>query len=140
MGAAVMTPADRLEIHELVNLYGHIVDDRQWGRVVELFTDDALFDASGADGIVVTGWRAIAEHWADPATRHPLAHHATNIVIGARDGESVAVTFKGLGVGYRGRVGSLVYRAAVVPGPDGWRFARLSAYLRRPPHDEGASP
>jgi hypothetical protein len=133
-----MTPADRLEIHQLVNLYGHVVDERQWGRVAELFTDDALFDASEAGGSVLTGWRAVAEHWADPATRHPLAHHATNIVIGARDGESVAVTFKGLGVGYRGRVGTLVYDAAAVPAPGGWRFARLSASLRRPPHDAGS--
>jgi len=134
----LITLADRMEIHELINLYGHVVDERQWERVAELFTDDALFDASEAGGMVVTGWRAVADHWADPATRHPLAHHATNIVIGACDGESVTVTFKGLGVGYRGRVGTLVYHAVAVPGPGGWRLARLSAHLRQPPPDAGS--
>jgi len=30
--------ADTLAIHELLALYGHVIDERAWARVEELFT------------------------------------------------------------------------------------------------------
>src|SRR5437870_3274792 len=35
---------DRLAIHELISLHGHLSDDRQFSRFKELFTDDIVYD------------------------------------------------------------------------------------------------
>ena len=47
MVKSVMLDAhDRLAIHELVNLYGIVIDERDWARVPELFTADVVYDMS----------------------------------------------------------------------------------------------
>lgn len=33
-------------IHELIALHGHVVDDRDWGRLDEVFADDVVFDVA----------------------------------------------------------------------------------------------
>lgn len=123
---------DHLALHHLAALYGHIIDERDFDRASELFTEDAIYDLREMGGPVIQGWQAIAFHWGRRETRHPLAHHATNIVIKPEieDGK-VGVIFKGLGVGYRGRVGSLVYRAEAVKTSAGWRFCQMAPSLRQ---------
>jgi SnoaL-like domain len=127
--SVVFTVENRLDVHELVARYGHVLDENQFDRAHELFTDDAVFDGTAAGGATIQGWRAIAEHWSDPQTRHPLAHHATNVVLEPNPDGSITVVFKGLGVGYRGRVGTLVYRGSAVRTTSGWRFGSLAARL-----------
>jgi hypothetical protein len=127
----VLTPDDRLAIHELIGLYGLIIDERQFTRTHELFTDDAIYDVSDFDSGVHVGWKNIAQMWRESEGQHPLAHHATNIVV-TEDGGTVRVISKGLGVGTKGKVGSLTYRDVVVKGPNGWRIAERVATLRRP--------
>jgi hypothetical protein len=61
--------------------------------------------------------------------RHPLAHHATNILIEVVDGE-ITVLSKGIGM-YRDLVGSTVYRDRLRKTPQGWRIARRVAAKRR---------
>ena len=39
--------ADRLELHELPGRYGDAIDDRNWDRLRQIFTDDAVFDLTG---------------------------------------------------------------------------------------------
>jgi hypothetical protein len=121
---------DQLALHRLVALYGHVIDEQDFGRASDLFTDEAIYDLSEMGGPTLRGWRAIAAHWSRPDIRHPLAHHATNVVVDDHDGE-VGVIFKGLGVGYRGRVGSLVYRTKAVKTPAGWRFSHITPSLRQ---------
>ncbi len=36
--------ADRLAIHELLALHGHLMDDGQFDRLGELFTSDVVYD------------------------------------------------------------------------------------------------
>ena len=71
---------------------------------------------------------------------HPLAHHATNIIVSEDPDGTVRVLSKGLGVGPNGRVGSVVYRDVVVRTSAGWRFAArtgraaaTSAQAHQPP-------
>jgi hypothetical protein len=123
--------ADILAIHQLLALYGHVLDERQWTRVEELFTADAIYDMRDFDMGVVQGAQAIRELW-QASKQHPLAHHATNIVIERDVDGTVRAISKGLGVGNRGAVGSVVYRDIVRPTPSGWRFASRTAVLRRP--------
>jgi hypothetical protein len=65
-------------------------------------------------------------------TRHPLAHHATNVVVTEDADGTVRVLSKGAGVGAGGRVGSVTYRDIAVRTPDGWRIAERVVVLRRP--------
>ena len=39
--------ADRLELHELPGRYGDAIDDRNWDRLRQVFTEDAVFDLTG---------------------------------------------------------------------------------------------
>lgn len=122
---------DILAIHQLLALYGHIIDEREWGRVGELFTATALYDMSEFGLGVVRGATAIRDLWSRPDAVHPLAHHATNIVVSEDPDGTVRVLSKGLGVGPNGRVGSVVYRDVVERTPQGWRFASRKGELRQ---------
>jgi len=122
---------DTLAIHELLALYGHIIDAREWQRVDELFTATARYDMREFGLGLVEGAAAIRELWSRPDAMHPLAHHATNIVVSTNADGTVQVLSKGLGVGPNGRVGSVVYHDVVERTHAGWRFAARSAVLRR---------
>jgi SnoaL-like domain len=121
---------DILAIQQLLALYGHIIDEREWARVDELFTPSSTYDMTAFGLGVVQGAGAIRELWSRPDAAHPLAHHATNIVISTDADGTVRVLSKGLGVGSGGRVGSVVYRDVVVRTAAGWRFASRKAQLR----------
>jgi hypothetical protein len=123
--------ADILAIHQLLALYGHVIDGREWSRVGELFTADAVYDMSDFGLGVAQGAVAIRERWSRPDASHPLAHHATNIVISEDPDGTVRVLSKGLGIGSNGRVGSVVYRDIVTRTAEGWRFAERKAQVRR---------
>jgi hypothetical protein len=122
---------DILAIHELLALYGHIIDEREWSRVGELFTASSVYDMSEFGLGVVHGAQAIGELWSRPDAMHPLAHHASNILVSEDADGTVRVLSKGLGLGRNGRIGSVVYRDVVERTQAGWRFAARTAYLRR---------
>jgi hypothetical protein len=123
--------ADILAIHELLGLYGHIIDAREWHRVEELFTPDCTYDMREFGLGVVHGAQAVAALWAAPEAMHPLAHHATNIIVSEERDGRVRVLSKGLGVGPNGRVGSVTYRDTLIRTSAGWRFATRTGELRR---------
>jgi len=123
--------ADILAIHQLLGQYGHIIDEREWHRVSELFTATALYDMSEFGLGVVRGAAAIGALWGRPDAQHPRAHHASNIVVSEDPDGTVRVLSKGLGVGPNGRVGSVVYRDVVERTPAGWRFVSRKGQLRR---------
>ena len=122
---------DQLAIHQLLSLYGHIIDEREYSRSHELFTDDVRYDVSDFDAGVHVGIDAIVALWR-ASDRHPLAHHATNVVITVTADSTVQVTSKGLGVLADGRTGSVVYRDIVVETGQGWRIKQRIALRRRP--------
>jgi hypothetical protein len=134
----VLEARDTLAIHELLALYGHIIDERQWARADELFTARTVYDMREFGLGIVQGTAAIRELWSRPNAAHPLAHHATNILVSVDPDGTVRVLSKGLGVGANGRVGSVVYRDVVERTPQGWRFASRTAHLRRE-HDGGVN-
>ena len=65
---------DRLFVYELLALYGHLVDDRAFGRFDEIFTSDAVFDLRPYGGLCHRGLDAI-QTMMRTSTEHPLAHH-----------------------------------------------------------------
>lgn len=134
----MLTIEDKLAIHDLISLYGHIIDERQVTRTHELFTDDAVYDVTDFNAGCFVGWEQIAQTWRESEGKHPLAHHATNVLI-TEDGDgTVRVVSKGIGLRPDGRVGSVTYTDVVVKVAQGWRIRERIAVLRRadriPPH------
>ena len=126
---------DRLAIHELLALYGHLVDERRWDELDQVFVPDVVYDATDFDMPVTRSLHDLVTEWTSEAgmTRHPLAHHTTNIVV-LEDGDgTVRVLSKGVGVGAGGRVGSVTYRDVAVRTAAGWRLASRTVALRRAP-------
>ena len=124
--------ADRLAIHELFGLYGHIIDERRWSEMELVFTDDVTYDPTDFGHEITTSLDALRTHWTSDLSMHPLAHHATNIVISEDADGTVRALSKAIGVGVKGRVGSGVYRDIVVKTDAGWRLQYRRAELRRP--------
>lgn len=125
--------ADIIAIQQLLSLYGHLVDEKEWDRLDELFTDDLVFDATDFGSPVtrgITGPEGIRHSWMT-TDQHPLAHHATNVVVTRDEDGTMRVLSKGIGVGGKGRVGSVVYRDIVRKEAKGWRIAHRVATRRR---------
>jgi ketosteroid isomerase-like protein len=128
-----MDAADVLAIHELMASYGHVIDERQWSRIHELFTDDVTYDVSDVGLGVMHGIEAVRELWAADTARHPLAHHVTNVVVHEGTDGTARVESKIVGIGKDGRAASFTYRDVVRRGDDGrWRMTERVITLRRP--------
>lgn len=131
-GRHALPVADRLEIHELLARYGHLLDERAFDRLGEVFTEDVRYDATDFGEPVWVGLAELIEAMR-AGRRHPVAHHATNVVLGVpRPDGSVPALSKGPGVGRNGRVGSATYSDLLVATSAGWRIAARSVTLRRP--------
>ncbi|MEE4190851.1 MAG: nuclear transport factor 2 family protein [Halieaceae bacterium] len=128
-----LTLEDRLDIYELIARYGHLIDERRFGQLGEIFCEDATFELLGFDEAPGDTSRcdglADITRMMEQSQQHPLGHHATNVVVEA--GDPVRVISKGIGVGHGGKVGSVVYRDCVRRTELGWRIAERVCELRR---------
>ena len=127
----MLSVEDQLAIHQLISLYGHIIDEREFSRSHELFTQDVRYDVNDFEAGVHVSIDAIVALW-QVSDRHPLAHHATNVVITQEMDGTTRVVSKGIGVLPNGKVGSVVYKDIVVKTPQGWRIKDRIALRRRP--------
>ena len=107
---------DRLSIHELVSLHGHLMDDGAFERFVELFTPDVEYDVSSMGRGELVGITAVAQAAQAMGDRNPLGHHVTNVVIVASGGSEASVRSKG-----HRRPGGRVRGLGGVRGPGGPR-------------------
>jgi 3-phenylpropionate/cinnamic acid dioxygenase small subunit len=127
---------DLIEIQMMLALYGHILDERDWNALDQVFTEDIVFDASDSGLGVVRGIPALVEVWKEPFDGHPLGHYMTNVVITEDDDGTVRARSKHLGT----RVGSITlmtYTDVVRKTPAGWRLAERVAKVqhRVPTHE-----
>jgi hypothetical protein len=92
--------SDRLQIHELVALHGHLMDAGRLddADLAQLFTADVRYDVSALGGTVLVGVAAIREASLLLGSGNPVAHLVTNIVVQPEDdGDSAIVCSKGIG-------------------------------------------
>jgi len=118
-----LEPKDVLAIQDAINLYGHVLDDRRWPDLDQVFTEDAVLDFSALGLPVLNGVDAVrATFSAYP--NPPIAHHTTNVVVSSEGGQARAVS-KGLMLLPNGTIASWVYRDVFIKVPSGsWRIAR----------------
>ena len=122
---------DRLSIHELISLHGHLTDNRQYERLRHLFTDDAAYDVSAYGFGVVQGLEALTELFVQRPGDQPVGHHVTNVVVGPGDGSMARVRSKGLAVMADGTAGTVTYDDVVVRTEAGWRVSRRTVIPAR---------
>ncbi|MGH3350498.1 MAG: nuclear transport factor 2 family protein [Nocardioides sp.] len=119
-----LTTTDRVAIHELVSLHGHLADDRRAGDLGLLLTPDASYDVTAYGLGVVRGLPALIELFSSAPGEQPVGHHVTNVVVTedpVRD-DRARVRSKGFSVMADGRAGTVVYEDDVSLTVDGWRI------------------
>ena len=81
-----MNNDDIVEINQVMGLYAHVIDGKQWHRLDELYTDDGVFDLTGLMGrrLRFEGIDAIKGFLTSMPM--PLAHIATNTYVFEEDG------------------------------------------------------
>jgi len=126
-----MDVADRLEIEGVLALYGHLVDGQAWDRFDEVFTDDAVFDATVLQLPRLSPLSSIKEGFASMS--HPVAHLTTNVVVErAATADEASVSSKFLCPLRGGKVLTGVYRDTVARTSGGWRIRERNVTVLRP--------
>jgi hypothetical protein len=125
-----LTTQDRLAIHELVALHGHIADDRTPDLLDRLLTEDAVYDLERYGMGTVRGLPALRALFEQAPGEQPLGHHVTNIVVTGQPDGTARVRSKGLAVMASGAAGTVIYDDHVVPTPAGWRIAHRTVLPR----------
>lgn len=122
---------DVVAIQQLYALYGHVMDDRDWDRLPDVFTDDCVFDATALGVPLMEGLAAVAAT-TESSPMTPLGHHVTNVLVEECSGDSARVRAKALGTYGRGRAFSGDYVDTLAHTSRGWRISRR---INRPPAD-----
>jgi 3-phenylpropionate/cinnamic acid dioxygenase small subunit len=128
-----MHATDIIEIHQLLGLYGHVLDAHDWDRLDELFTRDAVLDYTGVRAPrIFHGLDEIRDFFRD--ANHPSAHHVTNIVVLEVDDEvrvhsKFFVPYTRASHTPRRWYGG-DYHDVVVATSGGWRFRQRSCTRR----------
>jgi hypothetical protein len=117
----VLATEDVVAIHELLAMYGHIIDARQWDRLDEVFLPDFAFYSS--TGAVYSSLDELRAYWQGGEVQHPAGHHVTNIVLTHVDDHHVDGLSRGLYVLADSRVITAEYRDVIRRTDDGWRLA-----------------
>ena len=126
-----MDSADRLELHELPGRYGDAIDDRDWDRLDQIFTDDAVFDLTDLGSLRLEGLPEI-KRYMDEDANHPRTHMMTNIYVDETP-EGAKLRFRIVALLPERRVGTASYYDDVVKTPAGWRVKHRVITLRRRP-------
>ena len=134
-----LSAQDRLAVHELIALHGHLVDDRRSDELARLLTEDAVYDLEDYGMGVVAGLPALRRLFEEAPGEQPIGHHVTNVMITEHADGAARVRSKGLAVMADGRAAPVVYSDRVVRTPDGWRIAHRKVIAREGAGGEGAA-
>jgi len=125
--------ADRLAIHELIALYGHLADAGEFDRMDEVFTADVVHNLESFGLGTVQGLDALRAIAIAVGVKNPVGHHVTNIVVTPVDFDVAHVRSKGIGIMADGTCGSVTYDDVVRREPVGWRIVNRRVTPRRTP-------
>lgn len=122
----MLTPADHIEIREVLADYGHIVDDHDWDRAEDVFMPDVVFESNNGE-MVLNG---ISDIVATFRGRNMYAHVTTNTTLRQNSDGTVSAHSKFLGFPNEGPPVTGDYRDQLVRTAAGWRLAHRSAEIR----------
>jgi SnoaL-like domain len=114
---------DLLEIHNVLALWGHVLDNRDWDRLSDCLTEDAEYD-SPFFGFHGSGYANVLALLRD-GKHTAVAHHCTNVLIEPGAGpDERNVRSKGIGVREDGTISSVTYVDKFRRTPAGWRITK----------------
>lgn len=132
-----LTADDRLAIHEVIALHGHLSDAGAYERFDEVFTPDLVVDATALGLAPLPAQdpsRPRLDMYIAAAHRHgpdgPLAHHVTNVIV-REDGDGALAWSKGIALNQDGSVASFTYEDQLVRTSQGWRIRHRKVSARR---------
>ena len=111
---------DVLAIQSVIVKYGFLIDDREFGRLGEVFTEDAVVDYRPNSEGPFAGLAEI-----DRAMRtlhHPVQHMLVSHIIDSASGDEVVTRTKALIPLQNGAIADIAYRDVLVRTPAGWRI------------------
>lgn len=107
-------------VNQLIARYCHILDERAWDRLLEVFVEEIVVDAGPELG-VHEGLPAVIAFW--QRHPHPEAHHAVNTLVTEEPDGIIRAHSKG----FFARADKLTggdYHDEIVRTDDGLRFSR----------------
>lgn len=125
----IAATVDELKVRAVIDCYAHCMDTGNWDLVVDIFTDDAVFEfnATPTNKKTLIGGKAISDYLKD---RNRLFKTKTCFVchthITVSGGTAISDTFvsSNVGMGERIAIRGLRYHDELVRGTDGnWRFS-----------------
>ncbi|KKC23957.1 nuclear transport factor 2 family protein [Sphingomonas sp. SRS2] len=122
---------DYVEIYNLLGKYSNVFDFREWDRLGELFTTDAILDPSSEGYPVITGLEAMKAIF--PQNPPPNVHTNLNFVIEDYDGTHAKVHTRALTIDAERKVVPGYYEDDLIKTSDGWRIARRLVHQLLPP-------
>jgi hypothetical protein len=120
-----LTASDILAVHQLFALYGHLLDDDEYERLTEVFTDGAVLAFRGRDLAPIRTAAEIAKFFSN--AKGSSAHHMSNVVV-TEDDTAIRVRSK-FYVPYTRpdhevhRWYGGIYHDTVVQTAEGWRIS-----------------
>ena len=133
---------DVLSIYAVVEKYGFLIDDREFDRLGEVFTDDAHVDyrIQGVEPLTGNGpFDGLAEIERQMhILEHPVQHMLVSHLIDSVSDEEVVVRSKALVPLHSGAIADIVYRDVLVRTSAGWRIRDKSLRSHRPPPTSSA--
>jgi hypothetical protein len=127
------TVENRIAIHELIALHGHLMDEGNFDRLPELVTEDIEYDVTMMGGGILRGPTEIADAAKQLGEHNPLGHHVTNVVIDTLSTTTATCRSKGIGIMSNGTIGTVVYEDELTLTPDGWRLSKRQVLPRLHP-------
>jgi hypothetical protein len=134
-----LTADDRVEIHEVLALHGHLCDAGAYERFYEVFTPDLEVDAGDLGRRPLPAGdtsRPRLDTYIAAARRigpgETLALHASNIIV-REDGDGARAWSKGLTVKKDGSVASFTYVDRLVRTSGGWRIRHRKVSVSQKP-------
>jgi SnoaL-like domain len=112
---------DITAIYQVMGLYGHVIDGKQWHRLDELYTVDGVFDLSGLMGSELRYEGIDAIKGFLTSMPMPLAHIATNGYVFEED-DQVQSRGKWFMPTDEGTISGGVYRDVWAKTDQGWRL------------------
>ncbi|GAA2495821.1 nuclear transport factor 2 family protein [Winogradskya humida] len=135
----VLTADDKLAIHEVISLHGHLCDATAYDRFDLVFTADLVVDTSDL-GLAPVPHAGPSQERLDTYigvahSRGPgdtVALHVTNVLV-VEDGDGARAWSKALALGRDGSVASYTYADRLVRTDLGWRIRHRKVSPRREP-------
>jgi hypothetical protein len=111
----------KLDIQELAAKYAYYCDKTSWDQVLDLYTEDGVFDAETVYGRVYSGRAELRGFYENAPSA--VAHHPTSQFTDVRDDATASSTFKMIVLFHR-QAFSVDYEWELAHGEGCWRITK----------------